>query len=194
MPENVKTVPVGLSPALEARLLCAPVSRVQWVHRESLHPNNYNPNKVAPPEMELLKLSILEDGWTQPIVISRHQKDEKIRDIIVDGFHRYTVSGYPEVMNVYGGYVATVFLTPQNMAHQMLSTIRHNRARGTHGVLPMAEIIQAMIEVEQLPVEEIMRRCQMEREEVMRLANRAGIPASKIISESSFSQSWQPSQ
>jgi ParB-like chromosome segregation protein Spo0J len=196
-------LPANMDPALHARIMGAPVSSVQWVHRESLHPNNYNPNKVAPPEIKLLINSILEDGFTQPIVISRQMEAEtsegeslagRYRDMIVDGFHRYTVSGYPEVMAVYGGYVPTVFLTPMNAAHQKMSTIRHNRARGTHGVLPMAEIVQSLIEVDKLSVPEIMARLQMEKDEVVRLANRAGIPDSKLIMSTPFSQSWVPSK
>ena len=66
-------------------LIKQPISNVIWKSRAELHPNNYNPNKVAPPEMELLIISILEDGWTQPIVILPDGQ-------IVDGFHRYTVS------------------------------------------------------------------------------------------------------
>src|SRR5438105_1178305 len=80
-----------------------PVSNVVWRHRDELIPNSYNPNAVAPPEMELLKISILEDGWTQPIVI--------LPDFhIVDGFHRYTVSADPRLHERFGGFVPTVMV------------------------------------------------------------------------------------
>ena len=68
-----------------------PLNNIQWVDRETLKPNNYNPNKVAPPELKLLKVSILEDGWTQPIVINSD-------NTIVDGFHRWTVSDDKDVL------------------------------------------------------------------------------------------------
>lgn len=185
-------VPVGTPAEVAARLMMAPVSRVQWVLRSTLQPNNYNPNSVAPPEMDLLETSILEDGFTQPVVISRHISAEQTRDVIVDGFHRYTVSGRPRIVERYAGHVPIVFMTPRDAAHQMMSTIRHNRARGTHGVLPMAEIIQAMVNVEGYSMKEIMERLGMEKEEVVRLANRAGLTQNDLIKNVEFSRGWTP--
>lgn len=157
-----------------------PVSRVEWVNRDKLQPNDYNPNKVAPPEVELLKISILEDGWTQPIVVLPDYT-------IVDGFHRYTVAGYQEITDKYSGQVPVV-VVDADPVHRQMSTIRHNRARGTHGVLPMAEIVRGMVK-EGIQREEIMRRLQMEPEEVDRLLDRAGMPAS---AGSGFGKSWKP--
>src|SRR5882724_5432350 len=96
-----------------------PVSRVQWVLRDKLIPNSYNPNKVAPPELELLIVSIMEDGFTQPIVINPDFT-------IVDGFHRYTVSGDLRLLKLYGGMVPVV-IVQLDPVHRMMSTIRHNR-------------------------------------------------------------------
>ena len=159
-----------------------PVSQVQWINRDKLKPNHYNPNKVAPPEMELLKISIMEDGWTQPIVINPDFS-------IVDGFHRYTVSGSPEVNKMTDGKVPCV-IVKFDKTHKMMSTIRHNRARGTHAVLPMAEIIREMIEKDKMNSQEIMSRLQMEDEEVIRLANRSGLPTKHI--KQSFGKSFLP--
>jgi ParB-like chromosome segregation protein Spo0J len=160
-----------------------PVANVEWMHRDKLNPNHYNPNKVASPELELLKISIIEDGWTQPIVINADNE-------IVDGFHRWTVSGMVEVYSLTGGMVPTVRIRPSDSAHQRMSTVRHNRARGTHGVLKMAEIVQHMIE-QGLTQQEIERRLQMEPEEVIRLAARVGIPQSKIIQDTAFGKAWE---
>ncbi len=107
-----------------------PISGVMWVHRDQLKPNHYNPNRVAPAEVEGLIISILEDGWTQPIVVRPDYT-------IVDGFHRYTVSADPRLITRYGGMVPVVMLAVCDV-HAMMSTIRHNRMRGTHGVLKMA--------------------------------------------------------
>ena len=106
------------------RLEKQPVSTVRWIHRDELQPNDYNPNKVMPPELELLVLSIIEDGWTQPIVC--------LSDLtIVDGFHRYTVSADPRIIAQTNGYVPVVIITADPI-HRKMSTIRHNRARGQH--------------------------------------------------------------
>lgn len=161
-----------------------PLNNVQWVHREKLRPNNYNPNKVAPPELKLLKTSILEDGWTQPIVVNNDWS-------IVDGFHRWTVSGSKELMNLTDGMVPVVMLKETSESQKRMATIRHNRARGTHGVLEMSKLVEGMIE-DGLPAEEIMQRLGMEREEVVRLLFKAGIPASEIFKDKDFSQSWKP--
>ena len=160
-----------------------PINQVQWIERDKLRPNGYNPNRVAGPEMKLLKISILEDGWTQPIVINPDYE-------IVDGFHRWTVSGDKDVQAITGTLVPVVMTKPSNDAHQKMSTIRHNRARGTHGVLNMSEIIQSMID-DGLSKQEIMIRLQMEEEEVSRLAARVGIPKSDLIDDNGFSKSWR---
>ncbi len=162
-----------------------PIDKVEWVHREKLKPNNYNPNAVAPPELKLLKISILEDGWTQPIVINPDLT-------IVDGFHRYTVSGHKELIEKFAGMVPVVMIIPKDEASQKMATIRHNRARGTHTVLKMADIIESMLK-DGCKMPEICERLQMEEEEVIRLANRKGIPKTKLISGKDFGKAWQPS-
>jgi ParB-like chromosome segregation protein Spo0J len=161
-----------------------PINRVQWIHRSELLPNDYNPNAVAPPELKLLKISILEDGWTQPIVANPDMT-------IVDGFHRWTVSGHKEIYELTDGLVPVVIITPRDEASQKMATIRHNRARGTHGVLHMATIVESMIK-DGLSVEEIMERVGMENEEVVRLAIRKGIPTTDLVRNADWSKSWTP--
>lgn len=161
-----------------------PLEKIEWIDRDKLIPNNYNPNKVAPPELKLLKISILEDGWTQPIVCNNDYT-------IVDGFHRWTVSGNKEVNKLTNGKVPVVILDRADENHKRMSTIRHNRARGTHGVLEMSKIVIDMSE-NGATGEEIMKRLQMEKEEVVRLLQRSGIPKDKVFKESEFSNSWQP--
>lgn len=152
--------------------------------REELVPNHYNPNKVAPPELQLLKISILEDGWTQPIVINPDFT-------IVDGFHRWVVSGQEEVFKLTGGKVPTVMIFPKDSSQQQMATIRHNRARGTHGVLEMSNIVTEMVR-NGLSGEEIMARLMMEKEEVVRLLFKAGIPKSDVFKGADFSKAWKP--
>lgn len=161
-----------------------PLDKINWIDRDQLKPNNYNPNKVAPTELKLLKISIKEDGWTQPIVINPDYT-------IVDGFHRWTVSGHKDIFELTDGKVPTVMIKPKDSNQQQMATIRHNRARGTHGVLEMSKIITDMSE-SGLSGEEIMERLQMEKEEVVRLLFRAGIPKSDVFKDAEFSKAWQP--
>lgn len=158
-----------------------PVSSVVWKHRDELKPNDYNPNKVASPELELLITSILEDGWTQPIVILPDQT-------IVDGFHRFTVSADPRLMEKYQGQVPTVTVDIDPV-HRKMSTIRHNRARGEHGVLPMSRIVESM-KAEGVSVQDMMQRLGMEREEIDRLLSRVGSPIQN--GSESYGQAWTP--
>lgn len=159
-----------------------PISFVEWVHRDTLTANDYNPNKVMPTELNLLEQSILEDGWTQPIV--RRDGGE-----IVDGFHRWTVSGRPKLMERYGGMVPVVTMNPTNAAHQRMSTIRHNRARGSHYVLAMADIVSFLAE-QGIDDEEARRRLGMDREEWTRLLERGDMVARG--SADAFTEAWRP--
>ena len=161
-----------------------PVSNVRWVHRDNLIPNNYNPNAVAPPELKLLAISILEDGWTQPIVVLP-LNDGTYQ--IVDGFHRWTISG-TDALSKYGGMVPIVEVK-QDPVHQKMSTIRHNRARGTHGVLPMAKIVRSIIE-SGVSLKEMEFRLGMDKEEIDRLNDRRGTPTRVSESSKGFSESW----
>ncbi len=172
-----------------------PVSQVRWIHRDLLDQNNYNPNAspkeqassagIAPPELELLKLSILEDGWTMPIVTLPEQNG---RFVIVDGYHRWKVSAEKQVYALTGGLVPTVQVALDPI-HRQLSTVRHNRARGTHAVLKMADIVRTIL-ADGVSEKELMQRLGMEREEVARLNNRAGMPDQ--IKATSFNSAWVP--
>jgi ParB-like chromosome segregation protein Spo0J len=155
-----------------------------------LRPNHYNPNHVARPELELLICSIVEDGWTQPIVTL--PKDEDDTFVIVDGFHRWTVSADPRVHALTDGLVPTVQVA-LDPTHRMMSTIRHNRARGTHAVLKMAEIVRTIVD-DGVPEKEVRTRLGMEKEEVARLVNRAGMPAQMRGSTPEFNNAWVPGE
>ncbi len=161
-----------------------PIADVQWVKRETLRANAYNPNHQAPPEFELLKTSLLADGWTQPIVA---RKDGEI----VDGFHRWRLSADKDVSAMTGALVPVVFLRDVDPAHQMMSTIRHNRARGNHGVLKMADIVRRLVD-DGLSREEVESLLGMEGEEVERLYDSAGMTARG--SQDAFNPGWVPQE
>ena len=142
-----------------------PISNVQWVERDTLKANDYNPNKMAKTELGLLKVSIMEDGWTQPIVA-------RLDGEIVDGFHRWTVSADKDVAALTGGLVPVVFIKEIDPARQRMATIRHNRARGQHYVMSMADIVAELVEEHEVEPAELQKRLGMEKEEVVRLLDR----------------------
>lgn len=163
-----------------------PISQVRWVPRAWLVPNDYNPNHVAPPERELLRLSILENGWTQPIVVFEL---EPRKLAVVDGEHRWLTSEDADVARMTDGKVPVVTLRGSR-EDLMIATIRHNRARGEHGILPMASIVGELLKT--LPAEEIERRLQMEDEEVNRLAEKDGLPTVVARTKKEFAPGWVP--
>lgn len=145
-----------------------PVSTVEWLPAEDLAANDWNPNRQAPPEARLLKISILESGWTQPIVVREQGSGLEI----VDGFHRWQLaSSDRDVAALTDGLVPVVRLREADDALARMSTIRHNRARGTHAVLGMADIVADLLAAGLSPAE-VGKRLQMDSEEVDRLADR----------------------
>lgn len=163
-----------------------PISGMKWVNPKDLRANSYNPNKVATPEMKLLKTSILEDGWTQPIVARPDGE-------IVDGFHRFTLgSTDPDVQALSDGLVPVVILEDADAAHQIMSTVRHNRARGHHAVLKMADIVRSLKDDSGLSDDEIQARLSMEDEEVERLYDTGGM--TKRGRKEAFSAGWVPGE
>lgn len=163
-----------------------PLATVQWVERGELSSNNWNPNRQAPPEHRLLKTSILENGWTQPIVV----RSEEDRLEIVDGYHRWLISEDEEVTALTGGLVPIVTLPPTDPMTARMATIRHNRARGTHHVLGMAAIVHDLL-AEGLTPEEISVRLEMDPEEISRLAQRGGMIRH---AQDGFGKGWVPSE
>ena len=161
-----------------------PLDSVEWVSRDTLKANDYNPNHVARPELQLLKLSILADGWTQPIVVRSNGE-------IVDGFHRWTVAADPEIAALSDGLVPVVRLhDTTSLADQMASTIRHNRARGVHGIMPMSTIVMSLLHEHKVPSEHLQKILGMDKEEVERLADTGGMV--EIGSKESFNNGWKP--
>lgn len=158
-----------------------PVSNVEWIKRDQLKANNYNPNHVAPQELGLLAISILKSGWTQPIVIRESNE-------IVDGFHRWTVSGeYPEVSEMTDGLVPCVRLKNIDIDEQKMATIRHNRARGNHFIVSMANIIN---DLKEIPKAEATKLLGMSNEEYDRLMQRGNML--ERGGQGEFNKAWEP--
>ena len=150
----------------------SPVYHVIPVPIEKVRPNTYNPNAVAPPEMRLLYESIRADGYTMPIVCY-YAKSQDIY-VIVDGFHRYRVMlEHPDIYEREGG-VLPVSVIDKPLDQRMASTIRHNRARGTHNVELMSEIVAELTRAN-MSDQWIMRHIGMDRDELLRLKQITGL-------------------
>lgn len=166
-----------------------PVDCVQWVPAFSVEANDYNPNTVAPPEMELLKISILEDGYTQPIVTFK----ENNRREVVDGFHRNRVGREcPQVRQRINGYLPVVTINEdrKDRGDRIAATIRHNRARGKHRVDGMSEIV-VELKRRNWSDSKIARELGMDADEVLRLSQISGL--TEMFKDHEFSEAWEAS-
>lgn len=164
-----------------------PVDCVQWVKEELVIANDYNPNTVAPPEMELLHTSIKEDGYTQPIVVYQHDGIYEV----VDGFHRNRVGKeYKDIHERIHGYLPITIINDDRheKADRIASTIRHNRARGKHRVEAMSDIV---IELKRRNWSDakIGRELGMDPDEVLRLTQITGL--AEMFSDKEFSEAWE---
>jgi len=160
-----------------------PVDFVKWVKNDTVFANDYNPNTVAPPEMELLRLSIEADGYTQPIVTMGGE--------VIDGFHRHGVGKEcPEIQAAIHGYLPVVQIRDerQDKSDRMASTIRHNRARGKHKVGAMSDIVIELTR-RNWSDERIAKNLGMEPDEVLRLKQISGL--AEMFNDREFSEAWE---
>ena len=143
--------------------LFAPLSTLKWVDRNTLKPNDYNPNKVSQENLKLLTQSILTNGWTLPIVVRPDMT-------IIDGFHRWTVAGQEPLFSSLGGKVPIVIVKHDSESGNIYGTVTHNRARGTHLLEPMKAIVKRLLD-DKVPFDEIGKQLGMKPEEVFRLSD-----------------------
>jgi ParB-like chromosome segregation protein Spo0J len=164
-----------------------PVDCVLWIKSEEVHANDYNPNSVAPPEMELLHTSIAADGYTQPIVTFPNNGAYEV----VDGFHRHRVGKeYKDIAERVHGYLPVVAIneSQEDKGDRIASTIRHNRARGKHQITAMSDIILDLRK-RNWSDEKISHNLGMEPDEVLRLAQISGL--AEMFKDREFSQAWE---
>lgn len=165
-----------------------PVDFVEWVPNTEVKANDYNPNAVAPPEMELLRISINNDGYTQPIV---SMNDGDSREVI-DGFHRHRVGKEcADIQARIHGYLPLVTIreTQKDKGDRIASTIRHNRARGKHRVDSMSEIVVDLKRRNWSPAK-IATELGMDADEVLRLSQLSGL--TEMFADKEFSMAWAP--
>jgi len=164
-----------------------PVDFVKWVPNHVVKANDYNPNSVAPPEMQLLEISIVNDGYTQPIVTWPSGEDIEV----IDGFHRNRVGKESAVVRErIKGYlpIVTIKKDREGKGDRIASTIRHNRARGKHAVSAMSDIV---LELKRRNWSEsrISKELGMDEDEILRLCQISGL--AEAFENEDFSQAWE---
>lgn len=164
----------------------SPVYRVIGVPVEKVQANDYNPNRVAPPEMKLLELSIWEDGFTQPVVCYYDKDSDKY--IIVDGFHRYTIMKTSDRICRREKGMLPVVVIEKELGERIASTIRHNRARGNHNVDLMSNIVAELLEIGKSD-SWICKNIGMSADELLRLKQVTGLAA--LFKDEEYSRSWE---
>lgn len=165
-----------------------PVDFVKWIVNTDVVANDYNPNKVAPPEMELLEVSIMNDGYTQPIVSWENPKKEKVE--VIDGFHRNRVGKESKIVNQrVKGYLPIVNIRKEQSGKndRIASTIRHNRARGKHQINAMSEIV-IELKNRNWTNKRISKQLGMDEEEVLRLCQISGLE--DLFTDKDFNKAW----
>ena len=164
----------------------SPVYNVLRVPMEKVKANDYNPNAVAPPEMALLETSVWEDGYTQPIVTYYDDKEDIY--IVVDGFHRYlTLKNSDRIREREKGMLPIVVIK-KDLSDRMASTIRHNRARGSHNIELMSTIVSELVEMGKGD-RWICNHIGMSVDELLRLKQITGVAS--LFANNEFSSSWE---
>lgn len=164
----------------------SPVYDVKAIPIEKIQANAYNPNSVAPPEMKLLYQSIKEDGYTMPIVCYYLADIDKYE--IVDGYHRYTVMlTHKDIYDRENGCLPVVTID-KDISNRMASTIRHNRARGSHSIELMTNIVAELVE-SGMSDAWILKNIGMDAEELLRLKQLSGLQA--LFKDKEFSTAWE---
>lgn len=164
----------------------SPVYNVQAVPVEKIQANSYNPNAVAPPEMKLLELSIWEDGYTMPVVCYYLADQDKYE--IVDGYHRYTILKKSKRIYDREKGMMPVVVIDKPISNRMASTIRHNRARGSHNIELMVNIVAELTKAGQGDAW-ILKHIGMDADELLRLKQLSGL--AELFNGKEFSKSWE---
>ena len=162
-----------------------PVDCVIWVPNSTVVANDYNPNSVAPPEMQLLEVSIINDGYTQPIVTWETDSNREV----IDGFHRNRVGKESEIVRSRVlGFLPVVTANKTDKGSRIASTIRHNRARGKHAVSAMTDIV---IELKKRNWSDarISKELGMDEDEILRLCQISGL--ADAFENDDFSKAWE---
>lgn len=166
--------------------MTSPVYNIKSIPIEKIQANSYNPNSVAPPEMKLLYESIKQDGYTMPIVCYYLEDEDKYE--IVDGFHRYrTMLEHKDIYERECGKLP-VSIIDKSIENRMASTIRHNRARGSHSIELMTNIVAELVD-SGMSDDWIAKNLGMDWDEILRLKQISGLAS--LFTNQEFTQAWE---
>lgn len=171
---------------MDEKRFMSPVYAIRRIPIHKIRTNDYNPNRVAPTELKLLEQSILVDGYTMPIVCY-YLKEEDCYEI-VDGYHRYLVMQQSTEIGKRENYHLPVSVIDKPINERIASTIRHNRARGTHTVDSMVQIVKNLVE-SGLSDQWIMKNIGMDKDELLRLKQISGLAS--LFENRNFSEAWE---
>lgn len=162
-----------------------PISNVEWVDVNKLSANDYNPNVVYSKEMELLKFSILRQGWIQPILVTQDF-------VIIDGFHRASIAKVDKEVNEMTNGKVPVVIMNLTEPERMLLTIRINRAKGSHIAIKMSDIIKSLVNEHGMPVKDICKEIGATKNEIDLLMMDNVFKKHKVDENSKYSNAWIP--
>lgn len=162
-----------------------PINNIQWIDVKELKANDYNPNVVFTKEMELLKFSLLKQGWIQPVLVTQDYE-------IIDGFHRSSLAkADKQVQKMTGGKVPVVVMNLSE-PQRMLLTIRINRAKGSHVAVKMSDIIKSLVNDYGMPVKDICKEIGATKDEIELLQLEDVFKKHNVNKESKYSKAWIP--
>jgi len=161
-----------------------PIDKITWLSVNQLRSNDYNPNVVLTAELKLLKLSMLQQGWIQPILVSPDGD-------IIDGFHRYSLCKTDkEVYAMTGGKVPCSVLD-LDRSERMMLTVRINRAKGNHIALKMHELVSELHHSLGLELQVIAKGIGASKHEVETLLME-NVFQKKEVTKHAYSKAWYP--
>ncbi|MEP5340697.1 MAG: ParB N-terminal domain-containing protein [Algibacter sp.] len=161
-----------------------PVSHVLWVPINTILPNSYNPNKMAPPEKRLLLHSMLDHGITLPLVVTSKKQQCYI---LIDGYHRWSLIKKSKELKGRLNHKVPVVILDLPKTEQIVATIRHNRARGRHQIGEISEVVKILSTNGWTPAK-IMETLGMDADEVLRLKQFKGL--GELFKDDDYSPSW----
>lgn len=159
-----------------------PCLAIKLVNRDDIMANNYNPNSVPSDKMELLKQSIIDNGFCFPIVTIWSEEEQKY--VIIDGFHRFTMCS-PEWLDI---EQVPIVVLDHDISQRMAATVQFNKARGVHEIDGDADIVKSLSQ-QGLSDEEICKHLGLDAETVLRYKQLTGIL--DLFKNTSYSLAWE---